>query len=164
MSNMTYRTSGRRPQLHAHGGTPAESRRDPRRRNLLAERAWLRSRGAAGDVRRAVLLLQAASQRVQQHGAEFHYVARSLWPLSPAGRAETDVEERGLRFVLENRDANFYAEEFLGGRRYFIAVYPDRATVPSCAECHNTHPGSSKRDFKQGDVIGGIIVRVPLEF
>ncbi len=109
-------------------------------------------------------VLRIASQRVQQPGAEFHYVARSLWPISAGGRAETDVEERGLQFVLEHRGSNFYAEEFLGGRRYFTAVYPDVAVVPSCTECHNANKDSPKRDFKPGDVMGGIVVRVPLEF
>jgi hypothetical protein len=109
-------------------------------------------------------VLRPASQKVQQPGAEFHYVARSFWPISPGGRAETDVEERGLRFVAEQRGSNFYAEEYLGGRRYFTAVYADVAVVPSCAECHNKHKDSPRRDFKTGDVIGGIIVRVPLEF
>jgi hypothetical protein len=66
--------------------------------------------------------------------------------------------------VLDHPDSNYYAEESLGGRRYFIAVYPDRAIVPACVECHNQHPNSPKRDFELGDTIGGMVVRVPLEF
>ena len=58
----------------------------------------------------------------------------------------------------------FYTEEELGGRSYFTAVYADRATLPSCASCHNRHPGSPKKYFQDGDVMGAIVVRVPLEF
>jgi len=36
--------------------------------------------------------------------------------------------------------------------------------LPSCVECHNPHPRSPKRDFKSGDVMGALVVRVPLEF
>ena len=31
-------------------------------------------------------------------------------------------------------------------------------------ECHNQHPRSPRRDFKLNDVMGAIVVRVPLEF
>ncbi len=109
-------------------------------------------------------VLRLGSESVQQKGAEFHYVLRSLWPINPRNAPETATEKVGLQSVLNKPDSNYYAEESLGGRRYFTAVYPDRATVPSCVECHNAHQTSGKRDFKLGDVMGGMIVRVPLEF
>jgi len=109
-------------------------------------------------------LLRPASESVQQKGAEFHYVVRSLWPINPKNAPETATEKTGLQYVLDHADSNYYAEESLGGRRYFIAVYPDRAIVPACVECHNQHPNSPKRDFGQGDTMGGMVVRVPLEF
>ena len=59
---------------------------------------------------------------------------------------------------------NYYVEEELGGRSYFTAVYADRATLPSCVECHNRHPRSPRRDFKLNDLMGALVVRVPLEF
>jgi hypothetical protein len=74
------------------------------------------------------------------------------------------VEEAGMLWLLQHPEGNFYAEESLGGRRYFIGVYRDVAVAPSCAECHSNHKDSPKRDFKSGDVIGALIVRVPLEF
>jgi hypothetical protein len=109
-------------------------------------------------------VLRMGSEAVQQNGAEFHYILRSLWPINPRNAPETPTEKAGLQAVLEHPGTNYYAQESLGGRRYFTAVYPDRATVPSCVECHNTHPGGSKKDFRLGDVMGGMVVRVPLEF
>ena len=108
--------------------------------------------------------LRLGSEEVQQKGAEFHYILRSLWPINPRNAPETPTEKKGLQAVLEHPDTNFYAEESLGGRRYFTAVYADRATVTSCVECHNASTNSGKTDFKLGDVMGGLIVRVPLEF
>jgi hypothetical protein len=52
----------------------------------------------------------------------------------------------------------------LGGRSYFTAIYADRATLPSCVECHNRHPASPRRDFKADEVMGALIIRLPLEF
>ena len=109
-------------------------------------------------------ILRMGSEVVQQKGAEFHYVLRSLWPINPRNAPETPTEKAGLQSVLDHPETNYYSQESLGGRRYFTAVYPDRATVPSCVECHNAHQNSSKRDFKPGDVMGGMVVRVPLEF
>ncbi len=109
-------------------------------------------------------ILRLASQGVQQHGAEFHYVLRSLWAINPRNGPETPTEKAGLEFIAAHRDLNYYSEESLGGRRYFTAVYADRAIVAACATCHNQHANSPKKDFKTGDVMGGLIVRVPLEF
>ena len=94
---------------------------------------------------------------------EFAYTVRSLWPLSKKGAPETAEERKGLQFVAEHPDQSFYADEQLGGRHYFTAIYPDRATVSSCAECHNAHPKSPRRNFRVGDVMGGIIVRIAME-
>jgi hypothetical protein len=109
-------------------------------------------------------LNRIASEKVQQKGAEFHYVVRSLWPIDPKNAPETATEKAGLEQVLQHPDTPYYSEESLGGRLYFTAIYPDTAILPLCAECHNHHPNSPKKDFKAGAVIGGIVVRVPLEF
>ena len=109
-------------------------------------------------------ILRLASESVQQKGAEFHYVLRSLWPVNPKDGPETATEKTGLQYLLDHAGSNYYAEESLGGRRYFTAVYADRAIVPACVECHNQLSNSPKRDFKPGDILGGMVVRVPLEF
>jgi len=109
-------------------------------------------------------LLREASEAVQSKGAEFHYVLRSLWPINPKNAPETATERTGLQFVLDHPDSNFYSEESLGGRLYFTAVYADRASVRSCVTCHNAHKDSPRKDFKMGEIMGGLVVRVPLEF
>jgi hypothetical protein len=35
--------------------------------------------------------------------------------------------------------------------------------APVCVECHNKHPDTPKRDFKIGDVMGGVVIRIPVE-
>jgi hypothetical protein len=117
--------------------------------------------GALPDPHR---MLRLAGQSIAQHGAEFSFVLRSKWPVSPAGAAQTETEEAALdRLSIEPGQA-VYARETLGGRSYFTAVYPDRATLASCVECHNRNSSSSRHDFKLGDVMGAVVVRVPLEF
>ena len=108
--------------------------------------------------------LREASESVQEQGAEFHYVLRALWPINPKNAPETDTEKTGLQYVLDHPGANYYGGESLGGRRYFTAVYAEAATANACASCHNRDRGQPKKDFKVGDVMGGLVVRVPLEF
>jgi len=109
-------------------------------------------------------VLRLGSEAVQRKGAEFHYILRSLKPVNPRNAPQTPTEKAGLQAVAEHPDANYYAEESLGGRRYFTAVYADQAEVSSCVECHNQYKGAGTNDLKVGDVLGGIVVRVPLEF
>ncbi|MHC1766371.1 MAG: DUF3365 domain-containing protein [Verrucomicrobiia bacterium] len=109
-------------------------------------------------------LLRGAGESIQQRGAEFSYTLRSLWPLNESHGPQTQVEQEGIEYVVRHPQETFYTEEELGGRSYFTAIYADTATLTSCVECHNAHPRSPRRDFKVGDVMGAIVVRVPLEF
>jgi hypothetical protein len=109
-------------------------------------------------------MLRHSADRIQTQGAEFSYTLRSLWPINPGSGPQTQAEQAGLEAVAKKPGEPFYTEEELGGRSYFTAVYADRATLSSCVSCHNQHPHSPKKDFKEGDVMGAIVVRVPLEF
>ncbi|MCD6340258.1 MAG: DUF3365 domain-containing protein [Verrucomicrobia bacterium] len=109
-------------------------------------------------------MLRMANIHIQRRGGEFSYVLRSPWPINPAQSPQTETEEQALKAVLADPDKPHYFEEELGGRSYFLAAYADRATQPSCVECHNQRSRSPRRDFKLGDVMGAVIVRIPLEF
>lgn len=122
-----------------------------------------RTAGASAGPSHAAVL-RAAAQDIQKHGAEFSYTLRSLWAIDRNQGPQTQVEQDGLEFVAKHPEETFYAEEELGGRSYFTAVYAERATVASCVECHNAHAASPRRDWKFGDVMGAVVVRVPLEF
>jgi len=32
-----------------------------------------------------------------------------------------------------------------------------------CVSCHNKHPDTPKKDFKIGDVMGGVVIRIPID-
>jgi len=75
----------------------------------------------------------------------------------------TDLEKKGLAFISENPGERFYGEETLGGIEYFTAIYPDVAVAQACISCHNDHADSPRRDFKMGDVMGGVVIRIPIK-
>ena len=53
--------------------------------------------------------------------------------------------------------------EPVAGKKYFTAVYPDVAISPACVSCHNGHKDSPRTDFKQGDVMGGVVLRIAMK-
>lgn len=93
----------------------------------------------------------------------FSYSLQSLWPVNKQNAPKTDAEKAGLKFVAENKGKNYYTEEVLGGKKYFTAVYADTAVAPVCVSCHNEHPDTPKSDFKIGDVMGGVVIRIPVD-
>lgn len=94
----------------------------------------------------------------------FTYGLTSLWPLNPQHQAK-GIEIEALEFLKENPDEPFYTEEELGGKKYFSAVYSDKAVAEACWSCHNDHAnkGDDYPIFKKDDVMGGVVVRVPID-
>ena len=72
------------------------------------------------------------------------------------------LEAAGLESVAKNPSKPFYGRETMGDVEYFTAVYADVAVSPSCVTCHNAHEDSPRNDFKAGEVMGGVIIRIPL--
>jgi hypothetical protein len=93
----------------------------------------------------------------------FSYSLQSLWPINKQNAPKTDAEKTGLKYIAENKGKNYYTEETLGGKTYFTAVYADTAVAPVCVSCHNDHKDTPKRDFKIGDVMGGVVIRIPMD-
>ena len=107
-------------------------------------------------------MFRYGAERVAEKGAPFSYSLLSEWPVNKQNKPKTDVEKKGLSYIAENPGKNFYSEEELGGVKYFTAVYPDVGVAPACVSCHNKHKDSPRTDFKLGEVMGGVVIRIPL--
>jgi Protein of unknown function (DUF3365) len=106
-------------------------------------------------------MLRMSAERAHVSGVNFTYSLISLWPINTQNGPQTDSERQGLRTVSAT-GKGYYTEETLSGVRYFSAFYPDKAVVDACVDCHNDREDSPRRDFKLGDVMGGVVIRVPL--
>lgn len=107
-------------------------------------------------------MFRFGSEMVASKTDDFSYSLQSLWAVNKQNLPRTEVEMQGLSYIAENPGERFYGEEELGGVRYFTAVYPDIAVAPACISCHNEHPDSPRRDFELNEVMGGVVVRIPL--
>lgn len=108
-------------------------------------------------------MLRMGSEKIAEQNLPFSYALLSLWPVNKKNEPKTDVERTGLQYVADHPGENYYSTETLGDKTYFTAVYADTATSAVCVACHNGHPDSPRTDFKAGDVMGGIVVRLPVE-
>jgi hypothetical protein len=114
----------------------------------------------------AQLFRRGAETITESYGAgdnlKFSYSLQSLWPVNKANGPRTEVEKAGLEYVAELNNGNYYTEEILNDQNYLTAIYADVAVADVCVSCHNMHKNSPKRNFKLGDVMGGIIIRIRL--
>lgn len=108
-------------------------------------------------------MLRRTSEATASKGVEFSYLLRSLQPINRRNAPETEVEKKGLEFLATHADSSYSSKEIQGGRWYFTAVYPDVAFHQSCADCHNRRPESLRKDYKLGDVMGAMVIRIALE-
>ena len=108
-------------------------------------------------------MFREGSEIVQKKGSGFTYALLSEWPINAQNEPKTAAETEGLRSVVDKPEQPFYKEETLGNKRYFTAVYPDKAVAQACVACHNNHKDTPKKDFKLGDVMGGVVIRIPLD-
>ena len=104
-----------------------------------------------------------AERAARNPEVDFSYSLQSLWPVNRQNAPKTEAEKTGLRYVVDNVGKNYYTTEELGGKKYFTAVYADTGVAPVCVACHNAHPDSPRTDFKLGDVMGGVVIRIPVE-
>lgn len=95
-----------------------------------------------------------------QKGVSFRLI--SLWPINQRNGPANDVERAALQEILTQGDRPHTGIITKGGLRYFQAVFADRAISQSCVGCHNAHPESPKTDFKLNDVMGGVVITLPL--
>jgi Protein of unknown function (DUF3365) len=105
-------------------------------------------------------MFRFGAEKAAETNKTFSYSLLSLWPINKQNAPRTAAEKDGLKFVDENKGKNFYTEETLGGKKYFTAIYADPAVSPACVSCHNGHDESPRKDFKLGDVMGGVVIRI----
>ena len=106
--------------------------------------------------------LMESGELATETGAKVRYRLISLWPINPHNSPHSESEKKGLEAVREHPEQSATATVKVGDQTYFQAIYADHAVTEACIVCHNTHPRSSKKDFKLKDVMGGLVIEIPL--
>ncbi|THJ14176.1 MAG: DUF3365 domain-containing protein [Nitrospira sp. CG24C] len=86
----------------------------------------------------------------------------SLWPINPKNGPRDQVDKHSLEAVVARPEHPVTRAITVNDQTFFHAIYADVAVGHACVACHNTHPHSPKKDFKVGDVMGGLVIEFPL--
>jgi methyl-accepting chemotaxis protein len=86
----------------------------------------------------------------------------SRWNINPDKGPKSEEVKRAL--IALEQDPSQTQEIVIdrGADPRFIEVSADIAAAQGCVDCHNSHPASAKHDFRLNDVMGGLVVSVPL--
>jgi hypothetical protein len=104
-----------------------------------------------------------AARLVAKKDNGIRYRLVSLWPIYERNGPATEFERTALQAIQKHPEKPYTGYAETGRRRYFQAIYSDVAVAQACIGCHNAHPNSPRRDFKLHDVMGGIIITIPLD-
>lgn len=107
--------------------------------------------------------LMETGRLVAEKGSGVKYRLVSLWPIYVWNAPSTDFERKGLEEVIKDPEKPYTGFVKSGRDRYFQAIYADIAISQACVDCHNSHENSPKRDFKLNEVMGGIVITIPVE-
>ena len=77
-------------------------------------------------------------------------------PLYKSNAAKSPKEKEMLAELAGGKKKFISGED--GGKT--IAMSADFAIVQGCADCHNNHAKTTKKDWKKGDFMGAIVVRM----
>ena len=134
-------------RLQKQGGTPAAEKWRTQQKTLPLPAQFLAE----------------ASDLSATTGTRVHYRLISLWPINPKNGPNDELETKELEAVRQHPERSATSIVKVGNQTYFQAIYADRAVSQACVGCHNTHPHSPKKDFKMDDVMGGLLITIPLE-
>lgn len=107
-------------------------------------------------------MLRMASQLVAE-GGSFRYALISDAAINKSNLPKGDFEAEGVRAVRADPGKPWRRVVTAGDKRYLLSLYADKAVVNACIKCHNTHPQSPRHDWKLGDVMGAVVVALPVE-
>jgi hypothetical protein len=106
--------------------------------------------------------LMESGRYIAKKGIGVQYRLISLWPINKHNVATNELEKTGLGTILTQPTRPYTGFMKVGETKYFQAVYADLAATQACIGCHNAHPDSPKRDFKINDVMGAIVITIPV--
>jgi len=127
-------------------------------RIVIATEAWKQRKALPLPAQ----MLLMSGKTVEMGGSGLRFRLASLWPIYEENGPSNVFEEAGLKVVNEDPTEVYTGIITRGDTRFFKAIYPDFAVSKECVNCHNSHLLSAKRDYKLGDVMGGIIISFPL--
>ncbi len=114
-----------------------------------------------GGVPLPATFVQEVSAKINQGGV-YSYDLLSRWNINKDKGLRSEFEDNAFNALLANKDEPYFRFMTYKGKSVLRYATPDIAGATACVNCHNAHPGSAKRDFMLGDLMGVLIVSIPV--
>ena len=86
----------------------------------------------------------------------------SPWAINPAKAPAAGWERESVDALKEDPTSPQSKIDTSGGGSRLLYMAADFASTPACVTCHNALPESPKRDYELGDMMGSLVVTIPL--
>ncbi len=115
----------------------------------------------SGSVPLPATFVREVSDSIRQSNL-YRYDLLSKWNINPE-QGLSDAFEKEAFEELSGGAAQSYSKFMPYEGKYVLRFStPDIASSQTCADCHNKLPESSKHDFQKGDVMGILVVTIPM--
>ncbi len=114
-----------------------------------------------GGIPLPATFVQEVSSKINEKGV-YSYDLLSKWSINKEKGLRTDFEKEAFDYLFEKKGTVF--SRFMEHNGIFSLRYAtaDKAAAAGCVNCHNNHVDSPKKDFKLGDVMGILVVNIPI--
>ncbi len=92
----------------------------------------------------------------------YSYALLSRWNINKENGLNTDFENEAFDYFLRNEGKVFYRFMEYNGNYTLRYATPDIATADACVSCHNSHEESNRHDFGLGDLMGMLVINIPV--
>ena len=87
----------------------------------------------------------------------------SLTPINQANAPRDAFQREAIERFVKGSDTSSHSFGDHKGKESLRYMIPDIATSQTCVDCHNTQAASPRKDYRIGDVIGGLEIILPIE-
>jgi methyl-accepting chemotaxis protein len=114
-----------------------------------------------GGVPLPATFVQEVSETINKTGV-YRYDLLSRWNINSDKGLSDKFENDAFDFLIQQKNQPYF--RFMEYDSKFVLRYAtaDIAGSKACVSCHNAHPSSAKKDFKLGDVMGTLVVTIPI--
>jgi len=86
----------------------------------------------------------------------------SPWPINPDKALSTEWEREAIASLIAVPESSIRTTETVESESNLRFMSADFGSVEACVACHNAHPDSPRTDFQLGDMMGALVVEIPL--
>ncbi len=114
-----------------------------------------------GGIPLPATFVQEVSNKIKEKGV-YSYSLLSRWNINREKGLNTDFENEAFDYLLEKKGTIF--SRFIVQNGFYTLRYAtaDVAYASACVSCHNNHEDCIKKDFKIGDLMGILVVNIPI--